>query len=368
MEDKMALTQTLKTLMKQYGIIGEIKEYRQITNGHINQTYYVLIGETPYVFQKVNTYVFKEPVKVMNNIMMIDNFIKNNNRKSAYKIVNFLVNDSYKNYTETDDGGFWRVCIFEENTVTFDVVENPEILLSSGYAFGDFLNVISDFPADRLNITIPDFHNTRKRLENFFKVVNADENNKAKEVKDEIKVFEKYHDFCCKLTDMTDASELPLRPVHNDTKYNNILLDKNTLRPVCVLDLDTIMPGLVAHDFGDAIRFAANRAKEDETDLEKVYLDMDYFKEFTKGFTGSFGKSMTTKEVETLAFGAPTIAFELASRFLADHIDGDKYFAIRRENHNLDRARCQMKLATDMMDKLDVMCEFVNECVLAASF
>ena len=356
----MNITEKFKNLMNLYGIVGELKEHKLITNGHINQTYYVLIGDTPYVFQKVNTYVFKEPVKVMNNIMMIDNFIRNNNKKSACKIINFLVNYQFKNYTETEDGEFWRICIFEENTVTFEVVENPKILTSSGYAFGDLLNVISDFPVDRLNITIPDFHNTKKRLDHFFKIVNADENNRAKDVKDEIKIFEKYHDFCCKLTDMAEADVLPLRPVHNDTKYNNILLDKDTLQPVCVLDLDTIMPGLVAHDFGDAIRFAANRAPEDETDLSKVYLDMDYFKEFTKGFTDAIGQSMTAKEIETLAFGAPTITFELASRFLADHIDGDKYFAVHRENHNLDRARCQLKLATDMMDKLDLMCGFVE--------
>ena len=357
------LVEKFKNLMDLYGIVGEIKEYSPITNGHINKTYYVLIDDTPYVFQQINTYVFKEPVKVMNNIMMIDNFIKNNNKKSTYKIIHFLVNNDYNNYVETNDGEFWRICIFEENTVTFEVVENPEILLSAGYAFGDFLNVIADFPADRLNITIPDFHNTKKRFDNFFKIVNADENNRAKDVKDEIKIFEKYHDFCCKLTDMTNTGELPLRPVHNDTKYNNILLNKNTLKPVCVLDLDTIMPGLIAHDFGDAIRFAANKAAEDEIDLSKVYLDMDYFKEFTKGFTKAIGQSMTIKEIETLALGSPTIAFELASRFLADYIDGDKYFAIHRESQNLDRARCQLKLATDMMDKLDLMCDFVQECV-----
>jgi hypothetical protein len=140
-------------------------------------------------------------------------------------------------------------------------------------------------------------------------------------------------------------------------------LNKDTFKPVCVLDLDTIMPGLIAHDFGDAIRFAANKAAEDETDLDKVYLDFDYFKEFTKGFTDAIGQSMTDLEIETLALGAPVITFELASRFLADHIDGDKYFSIHRENHNLERARCQMKLAADMMKKLDAMCGFVRECV-----
>ena len=360
---KMQQKDKFEKLIKSYGIMGQINDIKPITNGHINETYYVLIDRKQYIFQKVNTYVFKNPVLVMNNIMMIDNFIKNNNKKSVCKIINFLVNDEYKNYTITEDDEFWRLCIFEENTVTFEIVENPAILNSSGYAFGDFLNVISDFPTEKLNITIPDFHNTKKRLENFFKIVDLDENNKAKDVKEEIKTFEKYHDFCCKLTNMTESNELPLRPVHNDTKYNNILLDKDTFEPRCVVDLDTIMPGLVAHDFGDAIRFAANKAAEDEIDLNKVYLDIDYYKEFTKGFTGAIGQSMTPAEIETLALGAPIITFELASRFLADHIDGDKYFSIHRENHNLDRARCQMKLAADMMGKLDLMCEFVQSCV-----
>jgi hypothetical protein len=252
------------------------------------------------------------------------------------------------------------LCIFEEDTVTFDIVENPAILKNSGYAFGDFLNVISDFPTEKLNITIPDFHNTKKRLENLFKTIEADPANRAKDVKDEIKIFEKHYDFCCKLTDMTDKGELPLRPVHNDTKYNNILLNKETYNPVCVLDLDTIMPGLVAHDFGDAIRFAANTAVEDEQDLSKVSVDLDSFKEFTKGFTDAIGHFMNDAETETLALGAPIITFELASRFLADHIDGDKYFTIHRENHNLDRARCQMKLAGDMMQKLDQMSGFIQ--------
>ena len=147
-------------LMELYGIKGKVKEYSKITNGHINETYYVLIENgsyiNPYVFQKINDYVFKNPVSVMNNIMMIDNFVRNNNKKSACKIINFLVNSDYRNYTITPDGGFWRICIFEENTVTFDIVENPGILRSSGYAFGDFLNVISDFPVQNLNITIFD--------------------------------------------------------------------------------------------------------------------------------------------------------------------------------------------------------------------
>jgi len=358
----MTLQETFQTLKKAYGIRGKIDGHTRITNGHINETYHVVIGDNQYIFQKINKYVFKDPVLVMNNIMMIDNFVRNNCKKSACKIITFLVNDSFTNFTITDDGGFWRICVYEEDTVTFDVVENPAILKSSGFAFGDFLRVIADFPADKLNITIPDFHNTRKRLDTFFEAVERDEGNRAKDAKEEIAVFEKHYDFCCRLTDMAEAGTLPLRPVHNDTKYNNILLHKTSFDPMCVLDLDTIMPGLVAHDFGDAIRFAANRAAEDETDLSKVCLDPEYFREFTAGFTRAVGHFMTPSEVDTLALGAPVITFELASRFLADHINGDKYFTIHRPNHNLDRARCQMRLALDMMDNLDFMHTTVKEC------
>jgi len=357
------MTEKFERLMALYGINGRVSEYSQIYNGHINETYHVLVDSNQYIFQKVNTYVFKNPVLVMNNIMMIDNFIKNNNKKSMCKIINFLVNDDFINYTLLDGVEFWRICIFEKNTVTFEIVEDPAILRSSGYAFGDFLNVISDFPAEKLNITIPDFHNTKKRLENLFRIIEKDENNKVKDVRDEIKVFEKHYDFCCWLTDMTESGKLPLRPVHNDTKYNNILLNKDTFEPVCVLDLDTIMPGLVAHDFGDAIRFAANRAAEDETDLDKVCLDMDYYREFTKGFTEAIGRFMTEEEIKTLTLGAPIITFELASRFLADHIEGDKYFAVHRQGHNLDRARCQLKLAVDMTEKLERMNEYLHVCL-----
>ena len=361
----MDLIKTFNYLKDLYGIKGEISSYRQITNGHINDTYCVVIGKNEYIFQKINNYVFKDPVVVMRNIRTVDNYIKNNNIETACKIVTFLENKKYINYTVTENNEYWRISKYEANTVTFDVIENANILRSSGYAFGDFLNAIADLPIDSLYITIPDFHNTRKRLDAFFQFIEKLPDERLMNVNDEIEVFKKHRDFCCKLTDMADNLELPLRPVHNDTKYNNILLDKDTYKPVCVIDLDTIMPGLVVHDYGDAIRFACNSAAEDETDLSKISLDMDYFKEFTHGFMEAACRFLTPNEVNSLVYGAPTIAFELASRFLADHIDGDKYFTIHRQNHNLDRARCQMTLALDMMKKLDEMNDFITSCAKA---
>jgi Ser/Thr protein kinase RdoA (MazF antagonist) len=215
---------------------------------------------------------------------------------------------------------------------------------------------------ERLYETIPDFHNTKKRLDYFFDVVSKDPEGRAKDVKKEIDFFSKYYDFATELTRMTEAEEVPLRVTHNDTKYNNILMHKDTLEPLCVIDLDTVMPGLAMHDFGDAIRFAANTAAEDEVDLSKVGLNLEHYREFTRGFMSAL-QGLTRKEIDTMALGAITITIELASRFLADHLNGDKYFRIHRPGHNLDRARCQIKLAEDMLEKYDEMREIVNESI-----
>mgnify|MGYP000327619514 CR=1 FL=1 len=184
---------------------------------------------------------------------------------------------------------------------------------------------------------------------------------RVKDVEEEIRFFENNCSNASKLIDMQESGQLPLRVTHNDTKYNNILMDKYTCKPLCVIDLDTVMPGLSTYDFGDAIRFAANTAMEDETDLSKAELDMKKYEEFTKGFMTASKEFLTKEELDTMALGAIIITIELASRFLADHINGDKYFRIHRENHNLDRARCQIKLAQDMINKYDEMCNIMGE-------
>jgi len=355
----MDIKSTFEQLINLYGIEGGVKEYRKIESGHINDTYCVTIGNTDYIFQKINDYVFKQPELIMKNLQVISDYIESNNKQSACKIVKFIENKERKNYTKLN--GFWRVCRYENNTETYNVIENAGILYSSGYAFGDFINTLSDMPVENLNITIPNFHNTRKRFDDFFATVKNDPFGKAKDLGSDIAVFEKYRDFCCKLNELTDEGLLPLRPVHNDTKFNNILIDKTTSNPVCIIDLDTVMPGLTAHDFGDAIRFAGNKAAEDETNLSKVGLNMEYYREFTRGFMDSAKQFLTEVEIDTLVYGAPTITLELASRFLADHIDGDKYFPVHRPNHNLERARCQIRLAEDMFIKLDEMQTFLKE-------
>lgn len=354
----------LRKISKNYHLQGEIKDYTTCVNGHINDTYRV-IYQTPkntyeeYIFQRINGYVFEEPQKVMHNIKEITKHVEVKKTDDDCDIISFLDNKDGVNYT-LHENEFWRVCHFVKDSVTFDTAEDPKVLRSAGYAFGRFQDLLSDFPMDKLYNTIPDFHNTKKRLNDFFEVVELDPFGRVKDVEKDIRFFEKHRALASKLIDMQEAGTLPLRVTHNDTKYNNILMHKETMEPLCVIDLDTVMPGLTMYDFGDAIRFAANTAVEDEVDLSKVALNMENYEAFTKGFLSAAKGFLTKSELDNMALGAVIITIELASRFLADHINGDQYFRIHRENHNLERARCQIKLAEEMLKNYEEMCATVE--------
>lgn len=353
----------LDKVLKHYDLPGQMVQATKWGNGHINYTYRVALenGEE-LIVQKINSYVFKEPIKVMHNIKEINLHVEDKVSEGDCAIISFLTAKSGENYVVLD-GDYWRVCHFVKDSITYDFVENSKVLPSAGYAFGRFQAMLADLSLDTLHETIPDFHNTRKRLDSFFEVVAKDPLGRAKDIQKEISFFTEHKKLAGRLDEMLEAGKLPLRVTHNDTKYNNILMHKHTGEPLCVVDLDTVMPGLAMHDFGDAIRFAANTAAEDEPDLSKVGLNIEHYRAFTKGFMAACQGFLTEAEIETMALGAITITIELASRFLADHINGDKYFRIHRENHNLDRARCQIKLAQDMLAKYDEMCAIVRECV-----
>lgn len=357
----------LKRISENYIFRGTLIEYTECNNGHINDTYRVKFAinkneAEEYIFQRINNYVFKDPIKVMDNIKEITLHLQSNKDKTDCDVITFLNNKDGKNYTLTE-GGYWRICRFVANSVAYETVENSKILFSAGYAFGRFQNMFSDLSMERLYDTIPDFHNTRKRMDALFETISLNPMGRVKDVKGEIAFFEKHRITASKLIDMQEKGEIPLRVTHNDTKYNNILMDKDTSQPLCVIDLDTVMPGLTMYDFGDAIRFAANTAVEDEMDLTKVGLNMEHYEEFTKGFMTAAKGFLTKNEIDNMALGAIVITIELASRFLADHINGDKYFRVHRENQNLDRARCQIKLAQDMLEKYDEMCKIVRDSV-----
>ena len=357
----------LNNVISQYPLQGTITEASPCVNGHINDTYRVSLGEASgitheLILQRINDHVFVEPKKVMHNIQEIAAHLRQKDSAYDCDIISFLDTKDGQNYAVVNDQ-FWRLCHYVPNSVTYELVDDASMLFSAGFAFGQFQSILADLPMENLHETIPDFHNTRKRLDAFFATVAEDPLGRAAAIEEEIAFFAEHRNLACQLINLQEQGVLPLRVTHNDTKYNNILMHEETGKPLCVIDLDTVMPGLPAHDFGDAIRFAANTAVEDEPDTSKVALNMDNYREFTRGFVSACSGFLTDKEIETMALGAITITIELASRFLADHIDGDHYFKIHRPNHNLERARCQIALAQDMLAKYDQMQEIVMDSV-----
>lgn len=348
-----------------FGLSESLESIHPVENGHINRTYRVIADGKSYIVQRINGYVFSRPADIMENIEHVTAHIRKKlqaeGRDPQRGTLNYLHDRQGRNYMVDESGDYWRVCPYIEGTRSYEQVENLHMLESAGYAFGEFQRMLSDYPMDQLHETIVDFHNTKKRLDDFFAMVKADPLGRAGEIQDDIQFFIDRRESAAKFMPMQQRGELPLRVTHNDTKYNNILIDSHTFEAVCVIDLDTVMPGLSVYDFGDAIRFAASTALEDETDLSKVSINMDYFEAFTRGFMQASGGAFTQAEVDNMAQGCINITVELASRFLMDHINGDQYFAIHRPNHNLQRARNQMKLAMEMEKHLDEMNAIVRK-------
>ncbi len=352
-------------LLPVFNINGDLKEIFPITNGNINQTYDISVDingkEKHFVLQDINVFVFKNPRQIMKNIELITTHIASKLEKNGddrNKVMHFLYTGEGKNYFE-DGEGFFRISEFVPESVTYNSCDDLNILRSAGKAFGNFQVMLSDFDASKLFETIPDFHNTRKRFDTFFAHVKEDCCGRVLSVAEEISQIENLYSPAVLLNRLLDEKKLPLRVTHNDTKINNIIFDKNTNEAKTVIDLDTVMPGLVAHDFGDAIRFAANKVAEDSSDFSDVSLDMDRFEAFAQGFVGELKDSLNRTEIETMATGAFTMTAELAVRFLDDYITGDKYFKTLYAEHNLVRAKNQIKLAYDMLDKLERMNDII---------
>lgn len=364
------MTDKIINLCSDFGIEGELLGYSALNGGHINSTFLIRFAKDgkvkEYILQKINNNVFKKPDEVMENISNVTNYIKNKIKakgmSASRKVLQFRKANSGKYYTMDDNGEYWRVYKFINHSVTFNE-PSLKILNETGKAFGDFQNLLSDYPSKDLNIIIPHFHNTVNRYKIFEEVLAKDVCNRADDVRYEIGEFLRLKNIACKMYTMQQNKELNLRVTHNDTKSNNVLFDDVTGEYLCVIDLDTVMPGLVGFDFGDAIRFGANTASEDEFDTYKVKLDLDKFKAFTEGFLSVVGNSLTEKEIQTLPLGAITMTTECGLRFLTDYLDGDNYFKIQYPQHNLVRARCQLKLAQDMIQNHQKMQQIVNECV-----
>lgn len=359
----------LSEIYNAFLINGKCTGLTVLKSGNINKTYkadFETEGRfVSYIIQNINTYVFKNPEQIMSNVSGITGHIldKLPEQRKERGVLHYLKAKDGKDYYIDKDGGFWRGYTFVPNSVTFNSFDDLSLFESAGSAFGEFHLLLADYDASSLYETIPGFHNTKQRYEHFLQTVKKDPAGRAEAVKSEIEFLLDHRKEAELLVDLCDKGELPLRVTHNDTKGNNILFDKDTKETLAVIDLDTVMPGLTAYDFGDAVRFGANYSDEDEPDISKTGLDLAKFEAFTKGFVGKIRSSATKTELETLADGAIVITLELAVRFLDDYLDGDNYFKLDYPEHNLVRARCQIALAKDMMQKKSVMEETVKRYI-----
>lgn len=328
-------------------------------SGHINSTYLIYVMEDgvrkKYILQSINTSIFPKPLELMENISSVTGHLRKkiirNGGDPERETLNIIPTLEGKPCYEDEEGNCFRIYKFIDDAACYDLVEKPEDFYQSGLAFGHFQKLLSDFPAETLHETIPQFHDTVKRFGDFEKAAELDVMGRAAEAAAEIAFVKDRLELAKVLGEALKSGALPLRVTHNDTKLNNIMIDKKTGKGLCVIDLDTVMPGLAVNDFGDSIRFGANTAYEDETDLSKVSCSLELFEAYTKGFLEGLDGSLTEPEIEMLPIGAMVMTFECGMRFLTDYLEGDVYFKIHRPQHNLERCRCQFALLSDMERK-----------------
>ena len=336
--------------------------------GHINDTYAVYFkrdNEAPlrYILQRINTSIF-DADSLMNNIRLVTDYLKakilEEGGDPERNTLTIIPTRDGNEYYRDEDGSCWRIYKFIEDTVTYQSAADEVVSFNAGAAFGHFQKQLADFDAGKLSEVIPNFHNTRMRFEALKRSIEADVKGRAKSAQEAIAFALEREKYCDEVTSKLGGNDIPLRVTHNDTKLNNILMDPETGKSVCIIDLDTVMPGSLLYDFGDSNRFGANTALEDETDLSKVTFSLPIFKAFTEGFLSEAGASLTSEEKRLLPFSCILMTYECGIRFLADYLDGDVYFKTSHDTHNLERALNQFKLITDMESKLEEMQKIVG--------
>jgi len=346
--------ENLMSLAERFRLPAGEKTVEPFGNGHINNTYLVTAAGAAdqYVLQRINSYVFVRPREVMENMLHVTEYLQDRIREEGgdpdRETIRLIPSVSGRPWTEDEEGEVWRVMLCVPDTVSPELPDDPVILEECGRAFGRFTRRLKDYPAATLHETIHDFHNTPVRLRQLEEAARADACGRLKDVAEEMAFARAREAETRILTEALAAGRLPLRVTHNDTKVNNVLLDKETGKSVCVVDLDTVMPGLLAYDFGDAIRVGACSAEEDERDLSRVRLELPKFEAFARGFLRELKGILSGEELLSLEAGARLMTLENGLRFLADHLNGDKYFKIHRPGQNLDRARAQFALLEDM--------------------
>lgn len=365
----MTTEQYLNEILESYDFEGNYTGYRHITAGHINTTFalqFDINGKNKQIIaQKINTNVFKCPEKLMENMVNVTEHLSKKIEEAGGDIqretLHAVIARDGNPYHVMADGTFWRCVNFITDAYSCDTIENPQVFFNAGAAFGDFMSKLADFPGETLHETIPDFHNTKQRFQNFLVALKNNKSGRKDTVKDEIDFVLQRKEDSEKLVNLIAEGKLPIRVTHNDTKINNIMFDNQSNLGLCVLDLDTVMPGLSLYDFGDAIRSGAGTAAEDEKDASKMKLNIELYKAYTDGYLSTAGKSLTPEEAENLAFSAKLLTFECGMRFLTDYLDGDVYFHTDYAEHNLVRARTQFALVADIEKHLDELNEITAD-------
>ena len=365
-----SLCDTVHDVLQCYDFEGSMVTCERLGNGHINDTFLAVYDGgvcKKYTVQQINTVVFKNPDELMENIFRVTSFLAekiNKNRCDGLsETITIVKNKNGELYTRVKNGSCWRVFTFIDDAVSFDAVRNQDDFYNALYTFGTFQYLLADFPAATLHETICGFHDTPRRFHTFVNAVQADACRRVSSVKTEIDFFLAHEADMSVYADAYAHGELPLRVTHNDAKLNNVLLDAATEKGVCVIDLDTVMPGFAGFDFGDCIRFGASTGSEDETDLSKISFDEALFEAGARGFIDGCRASLTARECELLPFGAKLMTLESGMRFLTDYLEGDVYFKINKQSHNLDRCRTQIKLVQDFEQKEKSLCKIIKKII-----
>lgn len=358
----------IEEIREHFDFEGEYTGFYPIHNGHINNTYVLEFenGENvkSYLLQQINTNVFANPEKLMENVVGVTEYlhkiIVENGGDPDRETLNVIKTRDGNPFFVSKDNRYWRCYNFITDAYTCQTIENPVVFYNSAVAFGNFQRLLADYPADSLHETIPNFHNTVSRYSDLMDAVEKNAAGRLDNVKEEVQFAKDREKDTHVVVDLINEGKLPMRVTHNDTKLNNVMFDNQTDKGICVIDLDTVMPGSSLYDFGDSIRFGANHAAEDEKDLSLVYLDLDLFEQYCRGYLESAGKSLTKTEIEYLPFSAKLMTFECGMRFLGDYLNGDTYFKTAYPEHNLDRCHTQFALVADIEKKFDEMKAIVS--------
>ena len=352
----MELEIILKNIFSQFNVASSFKGFQIFSSGHINDTYLIITDTKPYfVMQKINSFVFKEAAAVIDNKFKITNYLKDKKQTT----LQYITTKNNKNYLIDEDGNFWNLCLFIENSETFLHVNSTKIALEAGKATGSFLVSVNDF-SEQLNEVLPNFHNMTFRFSQFNKALIKASPERKKQAKEWIDFVLNNKEEMCALDYAIADNKIPLRVTHNDTKISNILFDENQ-NAICLIDLDTVMLGAVHFDYGDAVRTICNTVNEDETDISKIKFDFDYFKSYTQGFIETIKNSLNKNEVDFLPISPQIITFIIGLRFLTDFLNNDVYYQTKYDNHNLDRAKNQLTLVKEIKKCQNKITQFIKE-------